>query len=287
MAIFALGPHVGLLLGFVLGGWVNQAYGWRFAFLIAGFPGLLLAAVLHWTLRDPARGRADDLSVGTTVPVRFTAVCRDIWAQPSLRHVFAGAALASFLAYAVITWLPAYLARSHRMGTGAIGVVLALIVGVAGTYCGGQLADMLSRRGEAWRVRVIAIGLVVSPPFWIGVFLAETPAVLLSVLILPGVLVGLFVGPTFAIVQALVDVRCRAVAAAILLFVGNLIGLGLGPLAVGALSDFLHPRWGADSLRFALLIVVPVSLWAAFHYVWAGRTLGRDLARARALQTHE
>ncbi len=110
---------------------------------------------------------------------------------------------------------------------------------------------------------------------------------MLSMLILPRVLVGLFVGPTFAIVQALVDVQVRAVAAAILLFLGNLIGVGLDPLAVGALSDFLHPRWGVDSLSFAFLIVVAVGLWAAFHYVCAGRTLGRDLAPGRALQTHE
>lgn len=287
MAVFALGPHVGLILGFVLGGWVNQWYGWRVAFLAAGLPGLLLAAVLQWTLREPARGHADGVSAGVKEPPPLAAVCRGIWAQRSLRHVFAGATLASLLGYSVITWLPASLARTHRMGTGTIGMVLALIVGLGGgvgTYLGGRLADALAQKGEVWRVRIVALGLVVGTPCWIGVCLAETPAAMLSWLILPGMLLGLFIGPTFAIVQALVDIRSRAVAAAILLFVGNLVGLGLGPLAVGALSDLMQPRWGADSLRFALLIVVPVSLWAAYHYARAGRTLGSDLARSAAPQ---
>ena len=287
MAVFALGPHVGLVLGFVWGGWANQWYGWRVAFLAAGLPGLLLAAVLHWTLREPARGHADGVSVRVKEPPSLAAVCRGIWAQHSLRHVFAGATLASFLVYSVLTWLPAALARTHHMGTGAIGLALALIVGVAGgagTYLGGRLADALAHRGEVWRVRIVALGLVAGTPWWIGACFAETPAAMLSWLILPGMLLGLFIGPTFAIVQALVDVRSRAVAAAILLFVFNLVGLGLGPLAVGALSDLLEPRWGVDSLRFALLIVVPISLWGACHYARAGRTLGADLARVAASQ---
>jgi MFS family permease len=290
MAIFALGPHLGLFLGFLVGGWVNQWYGWRVAFLAAGLPGLLAAGVVHFTLKEPPRGLSDGGSSTDRDPPRLGAVCRRMWARPSLRHILAGGALASFVAYGVISWLPAHLARSHRMESGTIGVVLALVVGLAGgvgTLLGGRLADHLARREPTWQVRLVALALVLGGLFWIAVFLAPDTKAMLWLLVLPGMLLGVYVGPTFALVQALADVRSRAVAAAVLLFVGNLVGVGLGPLAVGALSDLLRPRWGADALRFGLLIVVPVSLWAAYHYARAGRTLGADLGRARALHTRE
>ncbi len=290
MAIFALGPHLGLFLGFLVGGWLNQWYGWRVAFLAAGMPGLLLAGVVHLTLKEPPRGLADGGSPTAMEPPRLAAVWRDMWRRPSLRHILAGGALASFVVYGVISWLPAHLARSHGMESGTIGVVLALIVGLAGgvgTLVGGLLADHLARTEPTWQVRLVALALVLGVPLWIAVFLTPDTTAMLWLLVLPGMLLGVYVGPTFALVQALVDVRSRAVAAAILLFIANLIGLGIGPLVIGVVSDLLRSQLGSDSLRMALLLAVPVSAWAAYHYNVAGRTLARDLAYARELRAPE
>ncbi len=290
MAVFALGPHLGLFLGFLVGGWLNQWYGWRVAFLAAGMPGLLLAGVVHLTLKEPPRGLADGGSPTAIKPPRLGDVCREMWGRPSLRHILAGGALASFVAYGFISWLPAHLARSHGMESGTIGVVLALVVGLAGgvgTFLGGRLADHLARTEPTWQVRVVALALVLGVPLWIAVFLAPDTTAMLWLLVLPGMLLGVYVGPTFALVQALVGPGVRAVAAAILLFIANLIGLGLGPLVIGVLSDLLRSHLGSDSLRMALLLAVPVSLWAAYHYARAGRTLGADLGRARTLHTRE
>ncbi len=118
---FALGPHLGLFLGFLVGGWLNQWYGWRVAFLAAGMPGLLLAGVVHLTLKDPPRGLADGGSPTAIKPPPLGDVCREMWGRPSLRHILAGGALASFVAYGLISWLPAHLARSRWHGMGWCG----------------------------------------------------------------------------------------------------------------------------------------------------------------------
>jgi MFS family permease len=176
------------------------------------------------------------------------------------------------------------------MESGTIGVVLALVVGLAGgvgTFLGGRLADHLARTEPTRQVRLVAMALVLEGPLWLAVFLAPDTTAMLWLLVLPGMLLGVYVGPTFALVQTLVDPGARAVAAAILLFIANLIGLGLGPLGIGVLSDLLRSQLGSDSLRMALLLAVPVSLWAAYHYTRAGRTLRGDLERTRALYTRE
>jgi MFS family permease len=154
------------------------------------------------------------------------------------------------------------------------------LVGGFGTILGGLLADHLGARSPTWRLRTVAIALVVMSFFWAAVFLTTNSAAMLILLVLPGGLLGFYLGPTFAMVQSLVDPSVRATAAALLLLVTNLVGLGAGPIAVGALSDLLMPYFRADSLRMALLVVPPLCIWAAYHYHAAARTIAFDLSRA-------
>lgn len=124
---------------------------------------------------------------------------------------------------------------------------------------------------------IVALAVAVAAPLWGATYLAPGVAAMLTLMVLPGVLAGVFIGPAFALVQALVEPHRRAVAASILLFLANLVGYGLGPLAVAALSDLLAPRLGADSRRYALTAVSALGAWAALHYAVAGRTLEEDL----------
>lgn len=283
MAIFALGPHVGLLLGFLVGGWIAQLWGWRAAFLVAGLIGLLFAAVSFACLREPAARQVD--GVDAVEPPPAVAVLQTLMRHASLRHVFAGAALFSIAVYAVVGWLPSFLIRGHGLSTGVVGTVLALVIGLlggAGTMFGGWVADRLGARDPGWRLGAVAIALVVMAPFWTIVFLTSDTTILLALLAIAGALLGFYLGPTFAMVQSLVDPSMRATAAACLLFVFNIVGLGLGPLAVGVLSDALQPDFGPKSLGIALLLVPPFCVWAAYHYYAAARTIGSDLARADA-----
>jgi hypothetical protein len=132
-------------------------------------------------------------------------------------------------------------------------------------------------------LQTVAIAQVVASLFWVPVLLITNSVTSLILLALPGGLLGFYLGPTFAMVQSLVDPAIRATAAAVLLLVINLVGLGLGPVAVGALSDALVPYFGAGSLRIALLIVPPLCIWAAYHYHAAARTVGIDLSKAARL----
>jgi predicted MFS family arabinose efflux permease len=274
MAVFALGPHAGILLGFALGGVIGQLWGWRAALIVAGALGLIVAGVTTRALKETARaGSAADAAHAATS-------WRSVFRHASMRHLFIGGAVSSIAAYAAIGWLPAFLMRSHGLSTAAAGGVLALLLGViggAGTLAGGLLADRLGRRDAAWRLRVVALGFVVAAALWPAALAASEAHVAIAWLVVPAALIGFNLGPTFAMVQSLTTPSSRAFAAALLLLVGSLVGLGLGPVLVGALSDALLAAHGVESLRVALLTVAPLYLWSAAHYLAASRTLSADL----------
>jgi len=194
--------------------------------------------------------------------------------------MFIGGAVSSIAAYAAIGWLPAFLIRSHGLDTAAAGGVLALLLGAlggAGTLLGGFLADRLGERDPSWRLRVVAIAFLVVVPFWVAALSAGQAPAAIAFLVVPAAALGFYLGPTFAMVQSLVEPTMRAFAAAVLLLVGSLVGLGVGPVLVGLLSDALRATHGAESLRLALLVVVPFYLWSVAHYLAASRTLAADL----------
>jgi MFS family permease len=151
-------------------------------------------------------------------------------------------------------------------------------VGGAGTFLGGYFADRLARRDVRWNVWLVAACVGGSTPFAFGVYLAADAFWALVAFLVPAAVGALYLGPSLAMVQGLVPLRMRTLASAVLLFVINIIGLGLGPQAVGILSDLLASRFGAESLRYALLLAGLVNLWSALHFFLAGRTLTRDLA---------
>jgi MFS family permease len=205
-----------------------------------------------------------------------------MWRIPSLRHISLGAALNAFVGYGTLAWVPAFLMRSFDMSTGTIGTALALIIGISGgigTYFGGVFADRLSQRDVRWNVWLIAICIAAAFPFTFAVFLAPSGTIALVAFVVPAAVGALYLGPSLAMVQGLVSLRMRTVASAILLFVINIIGLGLGPQTVGVISDLLAPTYGAESLRWALLVSGFANLWGAFHFYRAGLTLREDLAR--------
>lgn len=282
MAIFSLGVNFGLMLGFLFGGWINQWYGWRVAFFVAGAPGLLLALIVRFTLHEPPRGYSEGI---THSPQEAPGLWEVVWfmfATPSLRHIIAGATIASFVGYGVVLWIPTFLARSHGLQSGEIGTALAFffgVLGTIGTFMSGYLADRFGKHDLRWNVWIIVLAILGSFPLSLCAYLAQSKGLALACFMIPALLGGAYLGPSFALNQSLVTVRMRSVASAIILFIVNIIGLGLGPLTVGILSDALKPYYGEDSLRYALLCLVFVSLWTATHYCLAGRTLRADLAR--------
>jgi len=288
LAVFSLGVNFGIFAGFLIGGYIAQWYGWRMAFLVVGLPGLALAVLVRMTLKEPPRGHsegrveAEDTSAAPTI----FEVLRFLLAQPSFRHIAAGATLVSFVGYGAVAWLPPFLIRSHGMAVGDIGLALSLIIGIAGglgTYGAGYLADKLGQRDVRWYMWVVAIAGIAAFPFGFSVYLVDDLSLALGLFIIPAAAGSLYLGPSLAMTQGLAPLKMRAAASALLLFILNIIGLGLGPQAVGIASDLLEPTYGVESLRYALLIMTPLGLWGAIHFYLAARTLGEDLERAKIL----
>ena len=279
LGIYSLGIPFGILFGFIAGGWLNEFFGWRVAFFIVGVPGLLLAILVRFTLREPPRGMAEGRVADEEQPT-IMETFRFLWSKRSFRHMAVGGGLTAFVGYGVITWVPSFLIRSYGMSTGDVGTYLGLILGIPGGIgiaLGGYLADRYGARDTRWYLWIVAVALIASTPLFFGVYLSSTAFASLMFLILPILLGNFYQATTFSQTQGLVSLRMRSVAAAVLLFILNMIGLGAGPQAVGILSDILQPSYGDESLRCALLILSTVQIWAAYHYYQAGKSLKDDL----------
>ena len=193
-----------------------------------------------------------------------------------------GTSFSAFGGYAIIAFVPTFLKISHHMTQAEVGIALALLTGVAGaigTYLSGVFADRFGARDVRWNMYVPIIATFIAVPFAPVFYLTSSLPVALAAAIIPALTGAAYVGPGYAMAQALVPLRMRARAVAILLLILNIIGLGLGPPVVGAIADLLGPRFGADALRYALLTTVVTALIGACCYWRATKTLKSDLAR--------
>jgi predicted MFS family arabinose efflux permease len=285
LAIYSAGLNIGLLFAFFGGGWVAQHYGWRMAFLVSGLPGLILVLLFLFTVKEPRRGHSESLADPGQAP-GLIATASFLWSQRSFRFLSLGTSMSAFGGYAAIAFIPSFLSRSHGMSPAQIGLLLSVTTGIfgfIGTVMSGLIADRVGKGdiGRSMLVPVAAtfLGLPFAPFF----YLSPNLTVVMVALAIPAFLGASYLGPAYAATQGLVPLRMRATAAAILLFILNMIGLGLGPLTVGIVSDLLKPALGTDSLRWALLSTVITSLIGAFFYWQSSRTLGQDMKRAAAL----
>jgi MFS family permease len=281
IAIFSMGVHVGIACGFLLGGWIAEFFGWRRAFYAVGLPGLGLAVLVRFTVREPIRGRVEGLVLDMSRD-SVAEVLRFLWARRSFVHLALAAALHSFGGYAFAVWGPPFFMRVHGMASGPLGTWLGCVLGVGGAIgavIGGLLGDRFGATDARWKLWVPGIGTLVQIPIVLLVLTTPAPYPAMLFLIPSAVLSAIWFGPVFALTQSLVKVRMRATAAAVLVFVINLIGLGLGPLSIGMLNDVLRPRFGPDAIRYSLVLLAATNVWAAAHFFLAARTIREDLRR--------
>lgn len=280
MAVYLAGGPAGVLIGFILGGLLTEMYGWRAALFIVGAPGLLFAFILMKTLHEPSRGGADGLiEQPPVVPIGRGLL--ELLRCATFRHVALGCAFYNALIVAYVNWLPSFFVRSHGAGLKEVGLSLAFTIGPSqfiGMIAGGALADRLSRVDIRWYVRLPCAAILCTTPIFMASLLVKGTGLALLCLFVPLLIGVMQTSPAFAITQSLVEVRMRAVASAVLILIINVISGGLGPVAVGMLSDLLAVTLGVESLRYALVILTPIfCIWAALHYMWAGRHIQADL----------
>lgn len=275
LAIFSLGVPIGLGTGAVLGSWIAHNFDWRTAFVAMGIAGLVLAPIFKFVVRDPPRAKgtaAPTLAdLGATFPV--IARKRSFWLM-----AFA-ASLSSLCGYGLATWVASILIRSFGLSLVEAGQFLGahlLIGGTIGVFMGGWLADRLGSRNRRWYAWLPAMAWLITAPLYAAGLMVDNLVFVWLLLLIPNALNILWLGPVTAAVQHLVEPKRRATASGAFLLINNLIGLGVGPLLIGTISDQLRASHGDDSLRVAALAVLAFYLVAAALMYLASRSIERD-----------
>jgi len=282
LSVYSIGIYIGILFGFLAGGWINQYFGWRIAFLVVGAPGLLLAIIVKLTLREPLRGQMDAGDNSSASEGHILVDLERLWALRSFRYAAFGAGFNAFLGYGGLNFMPSFAIRLYDVPVGVVGTWLALIVGfagAAGVYAGGHLSDHLGKRDDRWAYWVPGIGTVAAGLLLVPMMLSGQQYVMWGIYILVTLCQAMFLGPTIAMAHALVGPRYRALSSSVLFFVLNIIGLGFGPLTVGVISDALAPTIGVESIRWAIMSTTIAALVGGGFYLNAARYVKNDLQK--------
>lgn len=287
LALYSLGIPFGQMLAFLGGGWVLENLGWRKAFFVVGLPGIILAIVLKLTVREPVRGAKD--AGAPSPPVSFRDGVRALLSIPSFWGLLVGATAASFTGYGVGMWAVDFFKRAYAIPAEAIQTItipLGILNGVAygvGTFLGGMLTDRFGEKSKGAYALIPGLGMLLTIPAGLLQLWAPTSSMALfwTAPFLIGL--GLYLGPTWALVQTLAPANMRAFAVAFMFFILNIIALGLAPLWVGGLSDLFASGYGeVTGLRLALTTLVLSSSIAVAAFFWTARKIPGDWARATA-----
>lgn len=287
LSFYSMGIYIGVLFGFAAGGWIAENFGWRNAFFVIGIPGILYALVVLWVVKEPKRGQYD--LAGVPAQSSLSETLAGLKRRPTFWYLSVGCAFTAFISYGNGNFMPSFLMRNHGMSLAEVGAILGLISGLSGatgTFLGGFLADRLATRDMRWYVWIPILGGLSSMiPAYYTLF-GENTTLIVAAMIPSQILSALYLGPCIATCHNLVSPGMRAMASAILYFVLNLIGLGLGPLTVGILSDLFAEPFGENNLRYAMATALTIGFLGTY-FLWMGsRSLNRDLEdNRRALAT--
>lgn len=319
LAVYAMGIPIGIAFAFLAGGWIMETFSWRTAFVVVGLPGVIMAVLLKFTVREPPRGgqepesRADEFKT-LRVEAAGGPVERAIWflvkplpkkaraatfnetaviwraakhllSIPTYRAMVIGATAISFSTYANGTWIVDFYARSHSdFSLLTVLFTLGLISGTAyaaGTFLGGFVVDKFAARSRKMYGYVPALALLVNAPLFLVVLWHPSPVVSLIFQIPVQLAIGFYLGPSFALAQTLAPVSVRALSTAVFFFILNMIALGFGPTTAGVLSSLFTTAMTEElALRWALTIVSLSGLYAAWMYYQAGKRVDADWAKA-------
>ena len=283
LAIYSMGIPIGLGSGVLLGAYIAAMVNWQSAFFTVGIAGIVLAPVFLYVVRDRPR----PVVAPDAVHVPVLSVIPILMKKPAYWLLSIGAGCSSMAGYGLALWVPkiiavhyGWTASADLIKVGQFMAGLLLIGGTTGIFLGGVLADRLGTIDRAWYARIPAIAwLITAPMFMLGLF---TPYPMLAwfLLLIPNALNTLWLGPIVTAAQHLAPSRMRAGASGTFLLVNNLLGLGLGPWLMGALSDALKHSYGDASLRYAAIIGVSLYLVAALLALLAIKPLRRGWVEA-------
>lgn len=272
MALFSLGIPIGSAIGIVGGGLVASRLDWRAAFIALGLAGLLFAPIYRRGVRDPRRGQPAEV-------VAVSAVLGVLARKPSFWLMSLAAGIGSLVAYGLAFWIPSFFARSFHLDLVDRAVIFGavqLFGGAAGIWLGGLIGDRLQRSRPAAFALVPTVTYALCLPTYLLAIASKSVTVAALLLVIPTALSVAWLGPVVAAITAMVPPRMRSTASAMFLFTVNLIGLGLGTLVIGSISDALTARYGDEALRYSAMATTTLYLGAALLMGCAALRLAHD-----------
>lgn len=281
LSIFNLGPPIGLALGVAFGASIAAAYSWRSAFICLGAVGIIAALIVIVFVREPVRGALDVGAARKTATVKppFWPTCRMYFKHPVLLGVSLATGATQFVTYALLNFATLFLMREKGMTLSEIAIYYAIVVGVsvsAGMYISGRMIDRLAPRSKSAYGYLPAIALAIAIPFFIGFVWAPDWRLALVLLALPMCLNYFYLSPAVTLVQEEVQPNERVLSGALLLLVMNLVGLGLGPTFLGAMSDYFQTSHPQNSLQLAFYTLVPFYVLAILLHLRLARLIKRE-----------
>ena len=300
LAFYSMGIPIGSLTGMIFGGVIADAYGWRTAFILAGAPGLVLAVIAVLTVREPRLAtKAPAAEAAAAGKPSFADALRELRSKRSFWWMSGGAAMKAFITYGHVAFYGSFFFRNHADGlatlseqirqstgialgsSGLLGIALGLLLGIfgmLGIFIGGRISDHLARRDVRGYMTVPALSIAAATPFQVMGLLTDDLMLAFALLAIPTALNSFYYGPVAASVQSLVKPHTRATASAMLFFIVNLVGLGLGPVVIGGLSDWLAGSLGpAEGLRQAMIWSAIVGIGAGIFFLLARRTIREEI----------
>jgi len=269
LSVYSTGIYIGIFAGYIIGGSIAAAYGWRMAFYAIGIPGVLFAMVVYATIKEPVKGALDSHKLSNN-NTPLSEVISALLSKKTFLYLALASGFNTFVTYGVGNFMPSFLARVHEVDLQTIAIVLGGTMGFGGaigTYFGGFFADRMGKKDKRWYLWIALIGgaLNIIP----SLVLIFTPhaKLAMTMIFFTSMATAFYMGPMLAVTHSLVNAKMRAFASAIFFFILNFIGLGFGPLVVGAISTVLEPTYGNLSLRWAFLFtMIPGVLSMIFYY---------------------
>ena len=282
LAVNTAGAAVGIIVGLASGGWLSSQFGWRLTLLVLGLPGLFIAVIVRFTLREPQRGLSDGVSHVSRELMPLGLTIRSLLKCRSYVQLAAIIASATFASLGLNQWLPSFYTRTFGMDVAVAGLCFGPAYGVGatlGTLGGGLLANRMSTRDIRHPLRLASVCFAAAIPMGLVIFLAP-PAWALGANFLFATILSIPSGAQFPSVQAVMPAQSRAVASAITMFCASVAGIGTSPFFICVASDVLAPTLGGESLRYALMLSTGFLAWPIFHCRLATKFLQTDLTDA-------
>lgn len=282
IGIHAAGVPVGLLIGLVVGGWVAENMGWRAAFFMVGVPGVLLGLLLKFTVKEPPRGMSDGSPLVAAEGNVFDCLKRLLKCR-TFRLILIAGMCQTTSSFGTAQWLPSYFIRTLGLTPSEAGLLLGLIIGIAGaagSFAGGFLADHLQKRDMRWYLWLPVLLASVTLPLRVVILLLDEIYVIGTLMFISIFLSAAIAGPEITAFQSVTRPSDRSMASAVILSGQTLVGMSLGPMAVGIMSDLFANAAGINSLRYALLALSPMLLASLLLHLAASRHIRQDIATA-------